>query len=455
MNTSNTPITSTLESSKDAVLVPKLQATSARGLPVPYPVHKTLILGDGLDSAVEYGRFTADSVGEMGDMVKVAVDLPAPMKDVEADGHTCSAINVDLGTEALASFRESIANSAKYERGWFRSGIPAISGWLLHGLQSPEPTKIKPTMKAFISSIADDVEANVTKEDMLQLNKKLASSAITQQTSESILRHLENWAEQSHTELRDQLDLAFSSRNWQKLAWWKLFWRVDDVTMISSEILERRWLVDAEKGGVYLAGRMNQAGFPDTVEHLPEPSEYTEVEQRPVQGPLPSPPLATQQEQATVKMDLSTEVFAPQPWPSQIPTTRSFLAASTIPPLQSLAQRLVLTTLSTTSLSSAISALLYISTPASLFEASAIAALGLVWSLRRMQNLWETTRRMWEEEVREEGRKTLKGTEEEVRWIVKGWENRSAKDKNTDDNVAERRAAREAVGRVRNVLEKM
>lgn len=72
-----------------------------------------------------------------------------------------------------------------------------------------------------------------------------------------------------------------------------------------------------------------------------------------------------------------------------------------------------------------------------------------------MQNLWETTRRMWEEEVREEGRKTLKGTEEEVRWIVKGWENRSAKDKNTDDNVAERRTAREAVGRVRNVLEKM
>jgi hypothetical protein len=46
-----------------------------------------------------------------------------------------------------------------------------------------------------------------------------------------------------------------------------------------------------------------------------------------------------------------------------------------------------------------------------LYECGAVAALGIVWSLRRMQGKWETARTFWEGEVREEGRKAVRGVE--------------------------------------------
>jgi hypothetical protein len=151
-------------------------------------------------------------------------------------------------------------------------------------------------------------------------------------------------------------------------------------------------------------------------------------------------------------MDLSTDVQEIKPWHTQISTSRTFLLQTTIPPLQALAQTLVLRTLSTISLASALSALLWVSTPTvSVFEAGAIAALGLVYSLRHMQKVWEEARANWQVEVREEGRKTLKFTEELVRWIVRGCEETVEE----NEGVVRRKRARDAVERVRDVLRKM
>ena len=123
-----------------------------------------------------------------------------------------------------------------------------------------------------------------------------------------------------------------------------------------------------------------------------------------------------------------------------------------MPPLQALAQRLILQTMSTTSLSSALSALLWISSSCSVFEASAVAALGLTFSLRRMQKLWEGARESWQGTVREEGRRTLKGTEDLVRMIVRSKEQGRAQ---VDEGALERRRAREAVKAVREALANM
>ncbi|KAI4939337.1 uncharacterized protein J4E92_000622 [Alternaria infectoria] len=426
------------ESSTESLLVPKLQATSARGLPVPYPVHKTLVLGEGLDSAIAFGRFSADGLNEMDDVVKMAVDLPAPSDEVKSDTHAASApINLQVGTKALDSFRESIQNSIIYERGWFKSGLPTLSEWLVQDLQATDA--IKPPMKTLVASIADDVEASITKQDAARL-QQLAPVQTQSDITTSIVGHLETWAERSHAELRDELDEAFTARNWHKLAWWKLLWRVDDVTMISSEILERRWLVSAEKNSIYLAGRMNQAGFPDDVQHLAV-ADIPEVTTQDTAPTAENP-----------RTDLSTNVRKPIPWPEHIAAARTELINDTVPPLQALAQRLLLQTFSTTSLSSAASALLYASMSTfSVFEASAVAALGLTFSLRRMQKLWEGARESWEGTLREEGRRTLKGTEERVRFIIKN----GGKEYVEDESVAERRAAREAVAKVRDALERM
>ncbi|PSN74420.1 hypothetical protein BS50DRAFT_539665 [Corynespora cassiicola Philippines] len=428
------------ERSDDAILVPKLQAPSTKGLPIPFPVHKTLLVGEGLESAISYGRFTSDRKGDSADLVKVAIDLPPPLKEAEQDVGSCSMVNVQVGTEALQSFRESISNSSVYERGWFRSGMPLLSQWLARGLQPSEP--ISPIAKSLIASIADNTEANIMKEDSGKI-QALATSPSHQETSESVLSHLENWAEKSHTELRDQLDEAFSAKNWRKLAWWKLLWRVDDVSMIMSEILERRWLVDAEKNAIFLAGRMNQAGFPDNIHELPIsiPTEHRSDSDGPM--PLDAEKPNTQ---------VSTEVREPQPWPSQIAMSRGSLLKETVPPLQALAQRLLLEAFSTTSVGSALSALLYVSVSSfSVFDAGAAAVLGLMFSLRRLQKRWEGGREMWQGEVREEGRRALKQTEDLVRLIISN----SKKPIVEDTGIKDRRLAREAVERVRAALEKV
>ncbi|KAL5113384.1 hypothetical protein ACEQ8H_008728 [Pleosporales sp. CAS-2024a] len=450
ISTLNTNVASTTaastETSLETILVPQLQSTSTRTLPVPYPVHKTLIFGEGIDSAIAFGKFTSATEENLGDVVKLVLDLPLPAdeQDMGTQGES-TAVNTRLGTDALGIFRKSIQNSVAYERGWFRSGLPAVSTWLTHDLEPAQP--IKPILKKLVSSIVDDVEATALKRDTAQL-QRLASLPSAQEMSASIVDHLETWAERSHTELRDELDSAFSTRNWAKLAWWKLLWRVDDVTMISSDILERRWLVSAEKNSIFLAGRMNQAGYPD------ELVKNLVVDSIPKATTMETAPTA---ENPKPDLGISTKVRKSIPWPEQIAAARTELINDTVPPLQALAQRLLLQTFSTTSLSSAASALLYVSVSSfSVFDAAAVGFLGLTFSFRRMQKLWEGSRESWEGTVREEGRRTLKATEETVRMIIK---NKERKDVGLglveSDGAKESRVAREAVGKVREALEKM
>ncbi|KAF1918841.1 hypothetical protein BDU57DRAFT_511589 [Ampelomyces quisqualis] len=413
------------ESPHEAVHVPRL-----------LPVHKTLVFAEGLDSALAFARFTPHGAAALRRVAKLAVDLPPPSSEQEPGAQDgAAAVNTQAAAQALAAFRASIQNATAYERGWFRSGLPALSSWLVQGLGPATP--IQPVLKTLVSSVVDDIEASVAREDAAQ-SQKLAALPSAQGASASIVRHLETWAEKSHAELRDQLDTAFTTRNWHKLAWWKLFWRVDDVTMISTQILERRWLTSAEKSSIFLAGRMNQAGFPDEVQP----------------GPTVDKPATTAE---NTRMDISTDVRKSIPWPEHIAAARTDLINDLVPPLQALAQRLVLQTFSTTSLSSAASALLYLTmSNFSVFEASAVGVLGLTISLRRMQKLWEGARESWEGTVREEGRRTLKGTEEAVRMVIRNKERLDAGlVAGEDEGVVERRRVREAVGKVREALERI
>lgn len=431
------------ESSTEALLVPKLQAPSATELPFPFPVHKTLVYGNGLDSAIAFGRFASDSNADTSNAVKLAVDLPAPSQEVDSnfEQSTTAEVNIDVGSQALASFRESVNNSIIYERGWFKSGLPVVSKWMVHNLQSQQdPGSVKPVLKDLVTSVASDAEDKIMKEDMAQV-AKLATMPTDHDISASITSHLEEWAEKSHEELRDQLDEAFLAKSWHKLSWWKLFWRVDDVTMISSELLERRWLVSAEKNSIYLAGRMSQAGFPEDVQNfvVDDIPEMTTQETAPTAENL--------------RTELSTDVRKPLSWPEYISTARTELVRNTVPPLQALAQRLILQTFSTTSISSAISALLYVSVSTfSVFEAAAVGVLGLTFSLRRMQKVWEGARESWQGTVREEGRMTLKRTEDVARLIIAHKKGGVPQDA---DGVRERKAAREAVNKVREALAKL
>ena len=131
---------------------------------------------------------------------------------------------------------------------------------------------------------------------------------------------LAEWSRSAHGELQQELDLVFTGRRWRKLGWWKLFWRVDDVGMLTNEMLSQRFLPTAEQELVYLAGRV--AALRGEVPNYPQPVSET-VSAAP-QAPLPK-------------------------WPGHIAFTRRYLQNETVPALQALAQRLLVQSLGTSS----------------------------------------------------------------------------------------------------------
>ena len=184
--------------------------------------------------------------------------------------------------------------------------------------------------------------------------------------------------------------------------------------MIATDILNQRFLTDAEREVIYLAGVIDEALSKDTPMKFDKDWAYKPVVEQEVTGILTHAPPPKLEDLIEIKDDSPSKMKS-QPWPLEIPTTRALLTSDTVPALQALAQKLVLQTLTTSTLSTAFAGLIYVSTlTTSLYEAGAVAALGVVWSLRRMQGKWETARKFWEGEVREEGRKAVRGVESVV-----------------------------------------
>ncbi|KAK8208087.1 hypothetical protein IWZ01DRAFT_520613 [Phyllosticta capitalensis] len=466
------PVSSDAEKPRDAILVPTLQTpTSATGrlINVTYPVHRAIVFGEGLDSSVTFGRFVAVQ-GEQdlsAETVKLAVGLPAPAEEPDqtaADRYV--AVDVDLGIQALDRFRESIQNSGFFERGWFRSGMPALTTWLAQGTTTTNET-LKPAVAELIRSVLADTESAITADDKRRLQELLASS-IPESTKTAIIEALGVWAERAHTELRGRLDHAFAGPYWRKLAWWKLFWRVDDVAMIAGDILERRWLADAEKGLVWLAGRLHEAGFfsaasSQNVGPIPQSTRPLEKPKFGNPPPLYLSDLRKAPEDSVVDNDAPLPIKPPPyVYPQTISLSRNHLLASSVPPLQAAAQRLVLQTLSTSGAASALAALLHISAllpthlgvALSAYEAGGVAAVGIAWSLMRLQKKWEKARNEWEGVVREEGRVALREAESWVRDVFRhAGEGKSNVE--ADEGAEERRRARDAVERVRAAVRRL
>ncbi|KAL8635383.1 MAG: hypothetical protein Q9228_007120, partial [Teloschistes exilis] len=257
-------------------LVPGLESpTSSAGSyqTITYPVHKTLVLAQGLKStrALLSPRLGSEA-GAGEEMILAVVNTPwSSLSPAFEPLHPIKVVNLDRAEEAIATFRKSLDNSFNYEHEWFDSGLPQLSTWLIEGTESL-PGMVKPTIRRLIETLAANVEEAIQKEEA-SVMKVQASSVVPQATRDKMNAYLANWAEAAHIELRDKLDRAFSSKQWRKLAWWKLLWRVDDITSITSDILQRSWLVDADRGILYLAGRIEEAGLlPPSPISTPPPS---------------------------------------------------------------------------------------------------------------------------------------------------------------------------------------
>ncbi|KAE8420205.1 hypothetical protein BDV36DRAFT_250287 [Aspergillus pseudocaelatus] len=407
----------------DTFLVPTVTiptSHSGRHNAVRYPVHRTVVCGRGVDGLVAYnGLVSRADLKKETSSVYGAIDLAvtAPQKSNDR----IAFVDIDRANEALEKFRESVQNASIYERGWNGSGVPAVQDWL-SSLRAAEGA-LDPSLKSLITSLIDAAEAGVVADES-RLSQDQKAVAVSDEVRENLDRSVTEWAERGHIELRSSLEEGFATKKWKGLAWWKLFWHVDDVGMITSEILEKNYLPRAEKEVIWTAGRFHQAGLGMQLKDASQPAQQ--------------PP-----NDSTNDKPESDEL-----WPTQITTSRNRLLETTVPSLQAMAQRLVLFSMSTTTLTSALSALTYVSVPtASVYETGTIVAVGLIYALRRQQRKWDSARTFFEDEIREEGRTALIKTEEHLHTVLQEGGPRN-------EEVAETEA-RKTIDRARKALEQV
>ncbi|KAI1462388.1 hypothetical protein F4805DRAFT_132177 [Annulohypoxylon moriforme] len=376
-----------LKGSEESVLVPTVDiptSDTGRHTPITTPVHKALIVADGLLGAAS---IVSMSPLESQSVITAAVNLPEYNLSADKSPLPFTPIDIGVASIGLGLVRKDLKNAIEFEHLWFQSNIPKLVEWLKADIMASHEGTTKPPVKELIGSLLRNTSAAIENEEVRQFGSSLSPT-----TPKSLQNSLDDWAESAHTELQEQLDIAFSSKRWRKLGWWKLFWRADDVGMLTNDILSQRFLLASERNAIFLAGRMKEAGI--------------------ALGPFPNPYATDENGAESKQFEIQAPTPTTAPWPVNIPAARRYLQTKTIPALQALSQKLIVQTLGTSGLTSALGTLIYVSTlSTTLYEAGAVAALGIVWSMRRMQKQWETARTFWEGEVREEGRKAVRDVE--------------------------------------------
>ncbi|TWU73427.1 hypothetical protein ED733_004210 [Metarhizium rileyi] len=417
---------------EDAVLVPTIDIPSANGVSsMSTPVHQALLVADGLLGAVNIAALPVSGTNES---ITAAVQIPGVNKEqLQA---TFDVVDVSLAEKGINLFRQGPQNAIDYERLWFSSNVPTLLKWLKDGAKPIQDNETKPAVRRLIASMLQDTSSQIQLAEARKLSKALTLKSDDPAVA-ALNKRLADWAEKAHAELQDELDLAFEGRRWRKLGWWKLFWRVDDVAMLTNEMLSQRFMPTAEQELVYLTGRIAQMGGASP-EYTQPKSSLDALESRKLGSGERAPPLA------------ATSSYSLPKWPGHIAFTRRYLQNETVPALQSLAQRLVMQSLGTSGLATSLAALLYISSCVStVYEAGAVAALGIVYSLGRLQKKWDAARAFWQGEVREEGRKAVRGAEESVATVLE------SNDSNGAEETGELQETKELVARAEDALARM
>ena len=396
------------------ILVPTLATPSSaagRVSTVTYPVHKSILYGHGLSALEKISIATSGMAKEHRSMVHGVVNVTWSEVNDDSSMPSVSLVNVKEGEEAIDSLRESLNNSSIYEHRWLASNLSSLATFLSTG-STNEGTSLKLVIKDLIYTVISHVEEAISLAESHQTDL-LNRTTVTTDVRRSLDSAISYWAELAHTELRYELDNVFQGPSWRKLKWWKLPWRVDDVGMMASEVLQRAYLVEAEKGMIWVSGRLQQAGL--TTPFQPSLNEPDNSKLFYVNVPVLSV------KEILSDMDPKSHHYrtAVQPWPLQIAKSRANLLLETLPPLQATAQRLLLEALSTTSIGFAVSLVIYLSASnPNIYEAGAVATLALTWSARRLQVNWENAKLGWTEKLKVDGKQVLDIVERASRTIV-------------------------------------
>lgn len=390
----------------DAILVPAVDTaatTAGHSAPIVTPVHMAVLVGDGVLGAASILSLPISPEGQ--DTITAVANFKKISAEDKAACPSLVITSVESGAQGLDLFRESASNAMKYEALWTEAGVGHINKWLRSNVLSrTEQGTTKAPVRNLVESVLRNTGAALQAAEYRDM-KLSVEGGPSPRTVARLNEALAEWAQDAHEELQQQLEIAFVGEAWRQMNWWKLFWRVDDVGMLSSEMVAQRFLPEAEKRLIFLAGRLQEAGVTGLTTAGGDKSvTYS--------GPA-VPPSFPEGEGSVATTTESTGLETKGTWPAHIPFTRNYLQAETVPALQALAQKLVLQSSTLAGATTALGGMSWLS-GFGVYECGAVAALGIALSLRGLQRRWERARDFWEGEVREEGRKAVRATEASI-----------------------------------------
>ena len=399
------------------------------------PVHRATIVAHGVDELLNVAEILARTKFE-SKIERTLVDVVLHLRG--GIGSSASkTITVDLAgaEQGLNAVREDLGKARDYEKTWTESGMPAVSK-LLTSSAPRSSAGLLPLLRDLIACLLESTAASIVSQ--AEEAKILArSKAMANETSLSLENAINTFSQQGHAELQSGLAAAWSSRNWSKLAFWKLFWRVDDVPLIVTDLVTTAWLPRTERAVYELTGRMKQANV-SISSRAPTSFPAPDVYAIPVQANIGEPasdrvsnrlilaPTASPESVSSPLLPPTRTTSKTSPIPYRAPSLTSIISvsrqtfmATAIIALTFSAQQIVLKALTVTSVSAALSALSFFSvTNGSVYESATVFALGTAYALRRMQREWEAQCKDLETGLLDEGRSVLKQTEEHMRRLV-------------------------------------
>ncbi|KAI5365323.1 hypothetical protein Slin15195_G048570 [Septoria linicola] len=469
---------------EDSVLVPALTIPGAGGRVgfVRYPVHKAVIVSEGVSGAVELGRLPRGLAD--GRMISSALSLPLRRGDgVAKRDEEGGVVDVGLAEHALALFRENRANGAVFSREWQESRVGNVSTWMSENAKVDEKADgLKPAVKDLVEALLERTEATVEAAESAAQSRH-ASRTMPDAKRTALREAIATWARDAHHDLQTNLASAFLGPAWRRTTWWRLFWRIDEVSISAADVLRRGWLVEAEQNLAFLSGRLLEAGVAtenqlrgisqpinssetSTQTDAPaeesqtlldprtekEMSDYDAVQQGILKDGRPEtvaelmqlPPLLSK-----IREETGLNALFNPPWPQTVNLAREQILHELVPALHAKAQRLMLASLSTIGGSSALGVWLWVASGGvALYESGAIAALGFVWALRILQKKYGREREVFAGEIREDARRVLADVESRLVGIVE----RGGRVEMRMEDAQERQAARKVVQAVRQTL---
>ncbi|KAH0125515.1 hypothetical protein KCU67_g17585, partial [Aureobasidium melanogenum] len=193
---------------------------------VRYPVHKAIVVGEGIQGCMDFGRLSAALeattlavTGAEQGLIQVALGVPRDSPRTQTnDTGLISPVDIDQAGLALDLFRQDVANGAIFNSKWQASNIQAIIKFLASDPMDPvtgDSVGLRPTLQAHIRSTLDSAADAIALSEQVA-NTAVISNSISDQKRQEISQAISAWAQHAHTDLQVSLANAIDSRSWRR-----------------------------------------------------------------------------------------------------------------------------------------------------------------------------------------------------------------------------------------------